>query len=224
MSRRALIEHRPWLLAGIVAALAFYLLDGGNIGGLYLIAIKGAAVGALAIYALVRGDGTDAKLLALYLGLSALGDMVLELYFNAGGAFFFAAQLAAIGLYLRNRREHPTGSQKAAGTGLLIGTPIIAWLLTQDSATALYALALGGMAAGAWLSRFPRYRVGIGAVLFVISDLLIFAGMGGRIDPDITAWLVWPIYFVGQFLITVGVIQALRRQERVTEKLTRNDQ
>lgn len=212
MSRRALIEHRPWLLAGIVAALAFYLLEDGNIGGLYLIAIKGAAVASLAVYALVRGSGPDAKLLALYLALSALGDMALELYFDAGGAFFFAAHLAAIALYLRNRREHPTGSQKAAGTGLLIGTPIIAWLLTLDSVPALYALALGGMAAGAWLSRFPRYRVGTGAVLFVVSDLLIFARMGEWIEPAITGWLVWPLYFAGQFLICTGVIQALGRQ------------
>jgi uncharacterized membrane protein YhhN len=34
------------------------------------------------------------------------------------------------------------------------------------------------MAAAAWSSRFPRYRVGAGAVLFVISDWLIFSRMG----------------------------------------------
>ena len=35
------------------------------------------------------------------------------------------------------------------------------------------------MAATAWVSRFPRYRTGIGAMAFLASDLLIFAG-GGR--------------------------------------------
>lgn len=213
MTRRALIDHRPWLLAGILAAAAFYLLSGENIGGTYLILIKGTAVAFLAIYALARGWGADARLLALYLGLSALGDMALELYFTAGGAFFFLAHIVAISIFLRNRREQPTGSQKAAGAGLLIGTPIIAWLLTMDAAIGLYGLALGGMAAGAWLSRFPRYRVGSGAVLFVISDFLIFARIGGKIDPVIADWLVWPIYFVGQLLICTGVIQSLRKAD-----------
>ena len=213
MTRRALIDLRPWLLAGILAAAAFYLLSGENIGAPFLILIKGAAVAFLAIYALARGWGPDARLLSLYLGLSALGDMALELYFTAGGAFFFVAHIVAISIFLRNRRELPTGSQKAAGAGLLIGTPIIAWLRPMEAAVGPYGLALGGMAAGAWLSRFPRYRVGAGAVLFVISDFLIFARMGGRIDAVIADWLVWPIYFTGQFLITTGVIQSLRKAD-----------
>ncbi len=213
MTRRALIDHRPWLLAGILAAAAFYLLSGENIGGTYLILIKGTAVAFLAIYALARGWGPDARLLALYLAISAVGDMALELYFTVGGAFFFVAHIVALSIFLRNRREHPTASQKAAGAGLLIGTPVIAWLLTMDAAIGLYGLALGGMAAGAWLSRFPRYRVGSGAVLFVISDFLIFARIGGKIDPVIADWLVWPIYFVGQLLICTGVIQSLRKAD-----------
>ena len=211
MSKHALIDQRPWLLAAIIAAAAFYFLRDENVGGLYLILIKGAAAGSLAIYALARGWGAEARLLTLYLALCALGDMALELYFTAGGVVFFVAHLAAIVLFLRSRREIRTASQKAAAAGLLIGTPAIAWLLTMDPAIALYALAVGGMAASAWLSRFPRYRVGAGAVLFVVSDLLIFARLGGRIDPAMAGWLVWPIYFTGQFLITTGVIQSLRK-------------
>jgi uncharacterized membrane protein YhhN len=55
---------------------------------------------------------------------------------------------------------------------------IVAFLLPADRAgapgVALYSLGLALMAATAWLSRFPRYRVGIGALMFVVSDLLIF--------------------------------------------------
>ena len=54
------------------------------------------------------------------------------------------------------------------------------------------------MAAAAWYSRFPRYRVGTGAVLFVVSDWLIFSRFGSfdlGVLPDL---LIWPFYYVGQ--------------------------
>jgi hypothetical protein len=56
---------------------------------------------------------------------------------------------------------------------------------------------------------FPRYRVGSGAALFLVSDLLLFAEMGplaGSVVPEI---LAWPIYYLGQLLIAVGVAQTL---------------
>ena len=78
---------------------------------------------------------------------------------------------------------------------------------------ALYALALGGMAAAAWASNFPRRMVGAGGVLFVISDLLIFSEMGPLSDSVLPGYLIWPIYYAGMFLITVGVVTTLRKRE-----------
>jgi uncharacterized membrane protein YhhN len=78
---------------------------------------------------------------------------------------------------------------------------------------ALYALALGAMAASAWASVFPRYRVGAGAVLFLLSDLLLFAEMGplqGNLVPQI---MVWPLYYLGQLLIATGVTVTLRKRD-----------
>jgi uncharacterized membrane protein YhhN len=75
-----------------------------------------------------------------------------------------------------------------------------------------YALGLGAMAAAAWTSSFPRYRVGIGAVLFVASDLLIFARLGPMADSPIPDLLIWPLYYFGQFLICTGVIGELRKR------------
>ena len=179
---------------------------------MWLILIKGAAVGLLAIYAVRRGSGTDAALIAAYLALSSLGDMGIELYFEVGGALFFAAHLAAMALYLRHPRHHATPSQKALAVALLLGTPAISWLLSENWQVALYALALGGMAATAWMSRFPRYRVGIGAVLFVVSDWLIFSQFGSFDLGDLPHLLIWPIYFSGQFLIATGVVQTIRHE------------
>ncbi|RZV30976.1 MAG: lysoplasmalogenase [Sphingomonadaceae bacterium] len=209
MSKHALIDHRPWLLASLAAAIAFYLLRDNPIGGLWLIMLKASGVGLLAAYAWWRGVGQDGLLLTIYLALGALGDALIEIDLTYGGAAFFAGHLAVIALFLRYPREEPTSSQKGAGVTLLLFTPLLCWLLSGSLQIALYGLALGGMAAAAWLSSFSRYRVGIGAVLFVVSDLLIFSEIG-PVDlgpaPDM---LIWPLYYLGQFLIAIGVVQAL---------------
>jgi len=219
MPRRALAEKRPLLLASIVAALAFYYLRWGPWPELYLIPIKGAAVGLLAVYLWQRHSGPDSRLLAWAFGAAALGDMALEIETDRliGGLLFFAYHVMAMGVYLRNRRPQLAPSQKAAAAAMLLLTPAIAWLLPADRGqaanVALYALALGAMAASAWASVFPRYRVGAGAALFLLSDLLLFAEMGplrGHIVPQI---LVWPVYYLGQLLIATGVAQALRKRD-----------
>lgn len=213
MAKRALIEHRPWLLVSIAAAVAFYLLRDNPIGGLWLILLKGAGVGFLAIYALRRTSGVSGAILVLALALSAAADMALELSFEVGGALFAASHLVAAGLYLSNRRARPSGSQRALALSLLIAAPLIAYGLSERADIAIYALTLGLMAASAWISRFPRYRVGIGAVLFMASDWLIFSRLGAfdlGVLPDV---LVWPLYYVGQLMIATGVVQTLRGEK-----------
>ena len=214
MPKRALIESRPWLVLGIALALAFWMVTGSALGGLYQMALKGGSVAALAAYALSRSRATDAKLIAAVMAVGAAGDVGMELDTSIGGALFLLSHLIAIALYWRNRRPQPAGSQRAAAAALLIGVPLATWLLARDPLPVIYAVALGGMAASAWLSRFSRYHVGIGALLFVASDLLIFARLGGRLDQSITGWLVWPLYYAGQLMICTGVIRALRRDHR----------
>lgn len=214
MPRRALIEHRPWLLLGIVSAVTYFFLAGETVPGVYSAVWKGLGVGSLAGYAWMRGRGTDGILIAIVMTLCAIADMVLEFSFLGGAAIFGLAHLVAIGLYLRNWRLAASGSQRATGIALLVGVPLISALITWPQANwhlaAGYALLLGAMSAAAWTSRFPRYRVGLGAVLFVLSDLAIFAREAGRLDSDVTGWLIWPLYFAGQLMIATGVVQASR--------------
>jgi phosphoglycerol transferase MdoB-like AlkP superfamily enzyme len=219
MSRRALAEKRPLLLASIAAALAFYYLRWGTLPELYLIPVKGAAVGLLALYLWLRHSSPDARLLAWAFGAASLGDMVVEVETERmiGGLLFFAYHVLAMGVYLRNRRQELTSSQKGAVVAMLLLTPLLGWLLPSDRDEAmnvtLYALALGAMAASAWASVFPRYRVGAGAVLFLVADVLLFAEMGplqGHIVPQI---LIWPVYYLGQLLIATGVVQTLRKRD-----------
>ncbi len=210
MPKRALVEHRPWLLASIAVATAYYFLGNAPIGGIQLMLLKGLGIALLAIYALRRHSSADARLLALVMVLSSLGDVAIELSLVAGGVAFFFSHGAAVVLYLRNRRLDPTSSQKLTGGALLLVTPLVSYLLSGDWAIALYALALGMMACTAWLSRFSRYRVGAGAVLFVLSDWLIFSRMGFIGQNAVADWFVWPLYYSGQFLIATGVVQTLR--------------
>ncbi|MBV7267031.1 lysoplasmalogenase family protein [Erythrobacter ani] len=210
MSKRALIEHRPWLLASVVAACAYYFLWNNSIGELWLFLLKGAGVGLLAAYAFKRTKGLDGGILVLALALSAAADTVLELSFEAGGVLFFASHLTAIVLYLRNRRKKTTPSQKLLALSLFVGVPAISYALSGDAMIAVYAAGLGAMAAAAWMSRFPRYRVGLGAVLFVISDWLIFSRLGSLDLGVLPDMLVWPLYYAGQLMIATGVVQTLR--------------
>jgi len=210
MPKRALIEHRPYLLASLASAVAFYFLSDNPIGGVWLILLKGAGVGLLALYALRRAPGLDGKLIAGVMAFSAIADMVLEIDFELGGILFVLSHLIAVTLYARNRRESTSASQKGLAVALLIGTPLIAWFLSSATLIVIYAAWLGVMAASAWISRFPRYRVGIGAVLFIISDWLIFSRIGPFDLSPLPDLLVWPLYYAGQVMIVTGVVQTLR--------------
>lgn len=220
MAKQALIEQRPWLLASIIAATAYYFLRDNPVGeGLWGILAKGASVGLLAVYVWLRAPGgrrrIDGALLVAALALAAAGDMAIEIDFVTGGAFFAAAHCAATALYWRNRHPRPSPTQKLIGAALFVGTPLVSWFLSGAAQIALYAAFLGAMAAAAWMSHYPRYRVGTGAVLFVISDWLIFAREGPiDLEPANTI-LIWPLYYAAQIMIATGIVQCLRGEQPV---------
>lgn len=220
MAKHALIEQRPWLLASIVAATAFYFLsDNPVFEGTWGLLAKGASVGLLALYAALRipqgKHRADGFLLVGTLALAACGDMAIELDFLAGGAFFAAAHVVAVALYLRNLHRRPSPVQKAIGAALLLGTPLVSWLLSGQTQIAAYGAFLGAMASAAWMSHYPRYRVGTGAVLFVLSDWLIFARFGPIDLEPANSILIWPLYYAAQIMIATGIVQCLRGEQPV---------
>lgn len=214
MPRRALIEKRPWLLASLAAAIAFCALRLTPVPQLWLIPLPAAATGFLALYAVLQHRGRDGRHLAAMMAVAAVRDALFQIDLAVSALMFFVYHMLALALYLRHPREHATASQKAAALAMLLITPALAWLLPADRglepAVALYGLALGGMASSAWMSAFPRYRVGIGAALLLASDLVVIAGLGPLAGQQLPDALTWPLYYVGQLLITVGVVQTLR--------------
>ncbi len=220
MIHRALVDSRPWLLASLFFGILYIFLRNDALPGLYLIAWKGAAVGLLAVYAWRRHDCLDGKLLIGVMAAGSIGDMAIEIDLIAGAAAFLMGHLLAIWLYWRNRRSFLTSSQRQLGGALLLLTPLIAFMLPADraaaSGVAFYAAALGAMASLAWISRFPRNLVGMGAVLFFTSDLFIFAKMGPLANSSLPDFMIWPLYYFGQFLICTGIIKALRHPVRMS--------
>jgi uncharacterized membrane protein YhhN len=190
--------------AAVLAGLSYWPgselpLDHGS-----LIAWKGAGVSLLALWAATRARDMDGWLLAAAMALGAAGDVLLEAAgLQVGAAAFLAGHLVAIWLYLRNRRSD-------AGWWPLLLVPAVVAAAAElpgdrsaAPAIAFYSLGLAAMAACALMSRFRIAAVG--ALMFVGSDLLIFARLGpleGSILPHL---LVWPLYFVGQALIAWDV-------------------
>jgi uncharacterized membrane protein YhhN len=115
----------------------------------------------------------------------------------------------------------PTFSQKLLAIAIFLLTPVIAYGLppTTDEAVqvAAYSVILAAMAAMAWSSNFPRYRVGLGAVLFVISDLLIFAELGPLANSKVSGIAIWYLYYFGVLMIAVGVAQTLVKRGHYPE-------
>lgn len=174
---------------------------------------KGAGVALLAIWAARNAWNFDGRLIAGVLGFGAMADMVLELNFLVGGTIFAIGHMIAIYFYLRNRRANLTVSQIMLALLLVPLATYTAWAMPHDTANAhqagLYSLFVTAMAAAAWISRFPRYRTGIGAMMFVISDLFIFSRFGPLEGSSLPDFLVWPLYFGGQALIAWGVVDTL---------------
>lgn len=214
-------DRARWLwFAALVGGVSFFWAVLQRWDGPAIHLWKTSGVALLALWAAANARETDGRLIAAALGFGALGDWLLDAVGMLQGAAAFATgHLIAIALYLRNRRPSLSRSQKLLVFGTVPLALLIAWGLTRAAQPMLMGAAIaytGGvavMAATAWASRFPRYRTGIGAMLFLASDLFIFAGEGGTLAKSVTMWLVWPLYFAGQALIAWGVVSTLARAD-----------
>lgn len=214
-------SHRPtaeipqsWLFwAALGAGISYMIPVWTGAASPVVTAWKGAGVGLLALWAVRNAWNLDGRLIAAVMGLGALGDVVLDGDFMVGGVIFALGHLVAVYFYLRNRRTSLTPSQLLLVLLLIPLATYVAWAMPEDRSEAwkagLYTLFVAAMASSAWISRFPRYRTGLGAIMFVVSDLLIFSRFGPLMDSDLPYILVWPLYFGGQALIAWGVVDTL---------------
>lgn len=191
-------------LAAVIAGGSYYADHWLELDGPLAIAWKGAGVSLLALWAFARGR----PWIGLVLAFGALGDMLLNAVgLTVGAVAFLIGHILATGFYWRTR----------TGTWLIpafiaVSVALSSYLLSGDLGVALYSLGLGAMAGTALTSGFPFATVGLGALLFVFSDLLIFARLGPLAASPLPGLLIWPTYFAGQALIAWGVVSELRRE------------
>lgn len=202
-------QHRVVFAAACIAGIS-YLLVARHDGGMAYTLWKGAGVALLALWCGLQARDLAGWMITAVIAFGALGDVLLETHGLTIGALAFAlGHLVAATLYWRNRRMQAPATQKALALALLVLAPLVSWLLTERADVTFYAAILGIMAATAWLSRFPRYSTGIGAVMFVVSDWLIFARLGPLESAAWVSYAIWLLYFVGQALIAWGVVTTL---------------
>lgn len=189
--------------AALVVGLSYWPGSRLPLDSALLVAWKGAGASLLAIWAATRARDFDGWLLVALMALGAAGDVLLEASLTIGGAIFLAGHAVAIWLYLRNRAAD-------ARWWPLLMVPIVvavSAMLPSDRTAApgiaLYAFGVSAMAACALMSRFRI--AALGASMFVMSDLLIFARLGPLAGSFVPHLLVWPLYFIGQALIAWDV-------------------
>lgn len=215
MDRRHLAPHLV-LACAVAAGISYVASWDMALPPVMAMLWKGAGVSLLALYAALRARDLDGWLICAVMAFGALGDMLLEAAgLTVGAVAFLIGHLVAIWLYLRNRRPVLTRGQLLFAIALVPITGALAFVLPTDRDLALaatfYSMSLAVMAAMAWSSRFPRAMVGAGALMFVASDLLIFARAGPLEHAAQIGLAIWGLYFLGQTMICLGVTRTLAK-------------
>ncbi|MGC5380284.1 lysoplasmalogenase [Micromonospora sp. DT68] len=162
-----------------------------------------------------RGVRPDRLVLAT-LACSTAGDVALlgdgTGWFIAGMVFFLAAHVCYLVAFTRHGAAAPLRRPPlvAVPLGYAVLTVVaLAWMWAglTDAGLAVpvagYAFALAAMAATAVTQ---GWRVGLGAALFLGSDLLIATGVAGVAQPPGAPVLVMATYAAGQALIVIGLV------------------
>lgn len=213
-----LAHKRPFLFISLIFGLTYPLNILIYLPDFIIILWKMSAVGALALYALRNHSDGHYLILAAFLAFYALGNGLDEFDLTWGAIAFAIGHLIAIYLYSKHRRPHLTRSQKTLAMAVIIFVPLTAWLFSVQATGGsaidiyIYGLILSAMAAMAWTSAFPRYRTGCGAMLFIISYLLLFISIEMQ-DNIILSLIIWYSYYFGIFLIAIGIVQTMRKSE-----------
>lgn len=203
------------LMASVVVAIVY----GGGwypADWLWPAIIKGSAVGLLAVFVLFSTQSINHLLLFLALAASVGGDVLLaiphESSFTRGLLSFLAAHVIFIVLYLKNKM--PTEDITAlrvriaalmwAAAGVA-GYFLYPYLGEMMMPVLTYSVVLAAMATTALFSKFPVKLVGIGALLFVVSDTALGAQQFLTV-PAFVSYIIWSTYYLAQLLMTLGVM------------------
>ncbi len=220
MPRRALVERRPWLLCSLAAALAHvaFLVSQTPVPGVYLLALEAVPFWLLGVYAVLRHKGHDTQLLAIMLGLEGVGGALLWLYPGLAQAAMMLGWFAGLSLFLSHRTMAPDINRRIGTGGLFLVTPLLCYFAATRVGLTMplfYGLALGALAASAWMSTFVQSRVGVGGVLIVFGGVLQITVPDYLSGEAPQAALAWLALYIGNLVLATGVTGELRQRAEV---------
>ena len=167
--------------------------------------LKALPVACLVALVITAADGSRQRQIVAALVFSAVGDVSLELgCFTFGLAAFLVGHLFYLMVFWRAIR--PSRSNSLPILGLLVyGVAIITWLHPylgeMKLAVYLYMAVITSMAAVALLGQNNHPLVGLGALMFVVSDSLI--AINRFIEPfEGARYGIMVLYYLAQYFLT----------------------
>ena len=180
---------------------------------LWKVAAEACLVGAVIITAQTK----TALRLSAYIFVIFIADIILALgAISIAGLLFALAHLFAAFTYIRL----PSPPKRPLGSNILAFLPIIAvvgmvlyFILTHRfQILVLFPIFSAIAALGALRSPYSTLSVGLGAVIFWLSDLIFVLAVILKGDATSAGWLVWLSFSAGLLLIALGFIKQHARQ------------
>lgn len=188
--------------------------------------VKALGCTPLALFALRTLKDRDGLVLGTSLIFSVGGDVFLGLnredFFVFGLGSFLIAHLFYIFLFIRSMpiRLNTSPLQKVgAGVLILYSVAMLAWMLPSLGDLAIpvviYIGVITVMGVSALLAGFRTPWVLIGSVLFILSDSVIAINKF-KLELAAAPYLIWGMYYTGQYLITMGFVREKLKEEWIT--------
>ena len=174
-----------------------------------IVTMKGLFTFLLALSVSLSGKSRARFWISIALVLSAIGDVLLVTAGPvAGGLLFAIAHTTAGYAYFSQRQNNVTSLRWIAA----LSVPAIAVAASyfvlegtkQPILMSLFPLLSGTMAALAIVSRFPLWLSGLGAAIFVQSDVLFLANLGILNGNGKLGFLTWAAYAIGYAMVARG--------------------
>lgn len=219
---RAAFALRIWWIAAAIGAI--YMLGALARSGVALaplaelpkwlvVAMKGCFSLCLALSVFLARNGRPSQYIAAALAISAIADVLLVTVGLVPSALGFAiAHSLAIAAYASTRDFESSLAWVIGATAIpIVAVALSCWALAAGGHSigiGFFPIISGTMAAFAVLSRFPRHLNGLGALIFVGSDVLVLADIGVLQRSGEFGWLTWACYAGGYALVARGAITA----------------
>jgi YhhN family len=218
MEKSNAVSRSLWLIAVVIGVIYWIgslarsgvaFADLASLPKPLIVATKGLFSALLAMSVFAARKGSASQMVGAALAISAVVDMLLVTIGSAAGGLAFAvAHLFAGYAYAKNQRDHNTAILWMFATAVPLIAVVSSYLALRGSdqniLMSLFPLISASMAALAILSRFPLWLSGLGAAIFVASDVLFLADLGVLRHSGEWGYLTWASYAVGYAMVARG--------------------